>query len=1163
MFMGTAANAAWVKPDIPDSSDPVSGQEYYIMNVEAGQFVTGTKVWFNWATTTGIENDGTAFRMDDVDGMWTFTRASAGSGIFISGPADGRGEMHVDNTPITWSLFPTNGIFRITIDPANETYGTAYAGKYWGWKGFASSPANAVIANLTPDTDYCDWIFMTQDQYNTFKSDYQSDYINRMKAIQYAKVLENAIKEVRASYPSVDLSEEEKVVENEEMMYDYYDVERAIQSVKEKKSAAIAAEAEQSATVDTPVDMTSSIVNATFDTVGDFTGWGGSGFGAAGTTSTAAERYMMSFDTYQDIKNLPNGVYCLSVDGMYRDGASGGDPKTDYANEQAGIAGSSFLYGVNLVEDVAKRDTTTSAIYHQFHGIEPGEHLDMDKNSLGGQLNTIDVEGEPTDFYVPNSMKDFTNYNGTTAMVENPYYKGCHVLVPVTDGTIRIGVKNAKATGWTIVDNFGLQYYGNGTDAWSTLFFNYTSNAALAPNTVASQSVKDAYDASLMAQVENYEAYKTAVAEIAKAKKAVEENAAAWTKYNNAIKKAQNLQEDPQYSEVMANSELNDYITYDVLKADNDDKTVAELEAEVTKVEEMYNEVVSATPENTDMTSLLTNPDFSNGSTGWTYSGNGKANTGVGFNPEAKCAEAWNSANFDIHQEIKDAPAGLYEIQMQGFYRYGRGENAWMQYFNQTTGDKIADKDQTNEYIKNTPAMVYLNDATANIANVFDYKQEIGNLYTTTGNLAPYKDPLDQYWYPNGMADAGLAFDQGAYAVKAYGLVAKKGDPLVIGVKGTTTQLNDSWAIFTRFKLTYKAYNAELMAQILADKKTWLEGVAKMTVFDDIKATATEILGKLAEAQQSGDGKAMAAQLEEIYKLETAASESKTAFDNYKKAAENLETAITDYEETADESVLGDASELLGNMQYAYEMIEGQSESGVTTEQAQTSITDAKNYVIKLALPSAAALEAASDETPADVTAYITNPSFETGDLTGWTTASGTADTGAKQNSNATYTINNADGSYVFNTWNGSAVDGGFFLKQTVTNSEYFNVPAGTYKLTCLVASDANNTYDVLVNSNGATVTTNDKGTGEEVVVIFVIAKENDPINISVVGPTWFKADNFKLYYHGTESELLPTGVETIGAPEVVKTDVVKFVKNGKILIKKGNKVYTLTGIEL
>ena len=160
--------------------------------------------------------------------------------------------------------------------------------------------------------------------------------------------------------------------------------------------------------------------------------------------------------------------------------------------------------------------------------------------------------------------------------------------------------------------------------------------------------------------------------------------------------------------------------------------------------------------------------------------------------------------------------------------------------------------------------------------------------------------------------------------------------------------------------------------------------------------------------------------------------------------------------------------------------------------------------------------------------------------------AKGTSDTGAKQNSNDNYTMSNAVGSYIFNTWNSSAIAGGFFVSQDI---EDLNLPAGTYELKCLVASDNNNRQKVSVNKYATDVTTNGKQTAKKVSVIFKLAKDNDKISLKVASSTWFKADDFQLIYYGRNSNKVTSlGIET----EKVQTD--ETIVNG---------IYTVNGVKV
>lgn len=96
-----------------------------------------------------------------------------------------------------------------------------------------------------------------------------------------------------------------------------------------------------------------------------------------------------------------------------------------------------------------------------------------------------------------------------------------------------------------------------------------------------------------------------------------------------------------------------------------------------------------------------------------------------------------------------------------------------------------------------------------------------------------------------------------------------------------------------------------------------------------------------------------------------------------------------------------------------------------------------------------------------DMTWAINNPSFETGDLTGWTVTA-VADTRVAPHENTTYSVLGIDGRYLFNNWNGdAATDIATPLAQTVTG-----LPNGTYRLTASVTSHAGNT--IYITANGA-----------------------------------------------------------------------------------------------
>lgn len=199
----------------------------------------------------------------------------------------------------------------------------------------------------------------------------------------------------------------------------------------------------------------------------------------------------------------------------------------------------------------------------------------------------------------------------------------------------------------------------------------------------------------------------------------------------------------------------------------------------------------------------------------------------------------------------------------------------------------------------------------------------------------------------------------------------------------------------------------------------------------------------------------------------------------------------------------------------------------------------------------------------ADMTWAITNPNFETGDYTGWTCETGN-DTKVAPQENGTYVIAGTNGRYLFNTWdNGTAKA----LTQTVTG-----IPNGTYKLTAMVASDANQQIKLIANGVTTSIATSSNGAGSGVFPEVTCEVTNNQLAISVEGVNgiWYKTDNFRLTYLGHDLTLNETGAagsiddwytsvtvnRTIKAEKKWNTFVVPF----DMVIPAGWEVKKLTG---
>lgn len=147
-------------------------------------------------------------------------------------------------------------------------------------------------------------------------------------------------------------------------------------------------------------------------------------------------------------------------------------------------------------------------------------------------------------------------------------------------------------------------------------------------------------------------------------------------------------------------------------------------------------------------------------------------------------------------------------------------------------------------------------------------------------------------------------------------------------------------------------------------------------------------------------------------------------------------------------------------------------------------------------------------------TEAIENPSFETNNLSPWL-SSKTGDTGVKLNSNSNYTINNADGKYIFNTWTGDNSEK--YIKQTLTD-----LPRGYYTVTALVASDAGNTIKIYAGDKYivAQASSEGKSVGVEYSTPKVRVVDGT-LEIGATSTSWYKMDNFRLTYYGPYSEFL------------------------------------------
>lgn len=309
----------------------------------------------------------------------------------------------------------------------------------------------------------------------------------------------------------------------------------------------------------------------------------------------------------------------------------------------------------------------------------------------------------------------------------------------------------------------------------------------------------------------------------------------------------------------------------------DESSTIAQIEAAIEDAHVAYVQaLIDNAPDknNVDVTTLLVNPAYEEGTNGWTVQAASGGNVAVAGLPTNKCFEAWNNSSFDIYQTVSNAPVGVYEIEVQGFYRYLRDANAWKAY-----------KAQQVDYVKpqGVPVYVYMNNNSTPFKNIYSEPVPKNTLYTTDasllypGNLPPCEDDLGN-WYPNEMYNSAVAFNAGMYKQSAFGLVAQDGDLLRIGVKGASNQGNDSWVIWDNFKLVYRGFKADVIKPVLETAVNEVKVYENMPMGKTEYAALTKGLADAAAAIEANNGEAMFAALNDLYNVKGAVQVSKDLF---------------------------------------------------------------------------------------------------------------------------------------------------------------------------------------------------------------------------------------------------------------------------------------------
>lgn len=1052
---------------------PSDGANVYLYNVETGQYMVGTKVWFNWNTTTGFDSKGQLCTLELLEDGTYYIKRNDGKHNFRSAAA----EMHVDMNAQghdAWSFEQVGDYYRIRSAASDDTYGSEananYDKEFWGWRGANDNPMNGVYPNLDPAVYGCNWIIVSEEDHDANAS--------KIDLIHAFCVLKSKIALTKAEYPSVDFSSVEAVLNNDDSTID--ELNAAIAKVEELVDVWKKSQIDWSAgSAASPLDITGLLTNPGFDNE-TYEGWAGTGYGKGGTTGPCAERYELVHDTYQKVTNVKPGVYVVKMDGFFRNGS------TDNAFNTKGEKNYAYLYGANGV------DTCKTSIMGLFDGINPEEPVE-------GVTFTY-VSGGQT-YYIPNSMKD------ACAFFDAGKYKDNTVYFGVTGDELTIGtfMKEKKTADWMLVDNFRLEYLGADADAYQVWNDKAMADVKTYEEGDASTPVIEAYAAAIEAaeKADTYDAVIANIKNVEAAEKAVEENIAAWKALNDEINLCKSTVNGLNGAEADV---LKDYLDFDVEDmVNNKEASTEDILAEIQKLQEMLESAVQNNLEpGTDVTDLIKNANFKAGFANWT---NSKGAAPVGTHGGLKafpCVEVYSNV-VDVQQTVTGLPKGVYRLSCQAFER--PADNG--KYTGEEPSKVFLFMNSAETPVQNIMKDGIPEDKAVDLENCFINGGTPSEDYYNTGGTTnkDYLTPNATY-IPNGMSGASYAFRAGRYYQEAAGLVTDGKMTLGLTSKGQTAH----WVLWADFKLTFLGNDATVVKPIVEEAINALK--TDKPYGADVQKIVQDAVDAAQAAIEAEDGDAMVDALDALYAAKDPQDESIALFEKLTAKVEEFGDIINDSQ--ADEAVKGEATAYWAGIDTA----------GMSNADAEEALAKLGLYENKLAIP--AGYKDATPENPVEMTGLIQNADIDQGATVAWQYTkecqNGPALSGGMNGTPSIEFWNPDANGLKFNIWQEIAYlpAGTYMLKADISNSlngQTDNGEAGRAVLYIMQGEETTESDPIDIQEEGCV----DAWKTPSVTMALNEGKATVGVkNNGVMAARWIVIDNFQLFYLGEDA---PTGI--------------------------------------
>lgn len=546
------------------------------------------------------------------------------------------------------------------------------------------------------------------------------------------------------------------------------------------------------------------IKNPNFNNDGNF--WTGT---ELSVSAGVAQQSGKTFDTYQVISDLQNGVYKLRLQGFSRAAALDSEAYADYDE--------------NLMRN--------TYYYAESAGLRQARRL-MDITEGSKEAPIHDGVGEVlTDGgnYVPGTAAAAAYYMGKGNYWNAPLY------LAVTDGTLKVGFANqvdSKDT-WNVIDRIRIEYVGDDSEAYALIAAQIADDAQDLDDVEGQETLKADYQKVIAgaAGLTEAEAILAAADKASRLPDQIKLSAAAYARYS-AVVAAIRAEREGRDDLIGDDADILDtYLTEDEEPSETYPNGTYEyisstrlLDAEQLAAEAdfarrlLQNAILSGAGEGSDMTSLIVNPKFDDATAwnGWTVT-EGRTESGYnlvhnsGFPDVFPVAAAYNMG-FEVSQEITGLKDGIYALTANAFYRPGQGRAGLV--------------DGTDVI----PAQLFIGEFAAPVMSVYSdqisfekAENGVNCRYDATGDPeAPHNGEqtgqvdimLDEGYIPDNTYTASFAFNGDRYENTVYAIV--RDGKMSLGIRSSANPWHaKNLTIWGNFRLTYLGQSSAAIQDIL------------------------------------------------------------------------------------------------------------------------------------------------------------------------------------------------------------------------------------------------------------------------------------------------------------------------------------------------------------